>query len=31
MISTGYARPSEGKDALVREEQAFGATGLPVV
>jgi len=31
MISTGDARVSEWKEALVREEQAFDASGLPVV
>ena len=31
MISTGDAHTSEWKEALVREEQAFGASGPPVV
>ena len=31
MISTGDVRKAERKDAIVREELAFGATGLPVV
>ena len=31
MISTGHALPSEGKDAIVREELVLDATGLPVV
>ena len=31
MISTGDANTSEWKEAIVREELAFGATGVPVV
>ena len=31
MISTGDVHTSEWKKAIVREELAFGASGLPVV
>ncbi len=31
MISTGDAHTFEWKEAIVREELVFGATGLPVV